>query len=56
MIDAGALQMMKSGVRLINLARGGLVSDDDLLQALESGKVACYVTDFPNNKILTDAD
>ena len=53
MIDAGALQMMKSGVRLINLARGGLVHDDDLLQALESGKVACYVTDFPNNKILT---
>lgn len=53
MIDASALQMMKSGVRLINLARGGLVHDDDLLQALESGKVACYVTDFPNNKILT---
>ena len=53
MIDASAIQMMKSGVRLINLARGGLVHDDDLLQALESGKVACYVTDFPNNKILT---
>ena len=53
MIDASTLQMMKSGVRLINLARGGLVHDDDLLQALESGKVACYVTDFPNNKILT---
>ena len=52
MIDAGAIQMMKSGVRLINLARGGLVADDDLLQALESGKVACYVTDFPNNRIL----
>ena len=52
MIDAGALQMMKSGVRLINLARGGLVNDEDLLQALESGRVACYVTDFPNNRIL----
>ena len=52
MIDAGALQMMKSGVRLINLARGGLVNDEDLIQALESGRVACYVTDFPNNRIL----
>ncbi len=53
MIDASAIQMMKSGVRVINLARGGLVSDDDMLQALESGKVACYVTDFPNSRILT---
>ena len=44
--------MMKGGVRILNLARGGLVNDDDMLAALESGKVACYVTDFPNNKIL----
>jgi len=43
--------IMKDGVRIINLARGGLVNDDDMLCALESGKVAAYVTDFPNNKI-----
>ena len=44
--------MMKGGVRILNLARGELVNDDDMLAALDSGKVACYVTDFPNNKIL----
>ena len=44
--------MMKGGVRILNLARGTLVNDDDMLAALDSGKVACYVTDFPNGKIL----
>ena len=46
-----SLAKMKDGVRVINLARGELVNDDDMIAALESGKVACYVTDFPNNKI-----
>ncbi|MCI7474110.1 MAG: phosphoglycerate dehydrogenase [Clostridiales bacterium] len=52
MINEDAFHMMKGGVRILNLARGGLVNDDDMLVALESGKVAAYVTDFPNNKIL----
>ncbi len=52
MINTDAIHMMKGGVRIINLARGGLVNDDDMLEALDSGKVAAYVTDFPNNKIL----
>ena len=51
-INAAAIAKMKDGVRLINLARGGLVNDDDLVAALESGKVACYATDFPNNKLV----
>ena len=42
----------EGGVRILNLARGTLVNDDDMLAALDSGKVACYVTDFPNGKIL----
>ena len=50
-IDADALAAMKDGVRVINLARGELVDDDAMIAALESGKTACYVTDFPNNKI-----
>jgi hypothetical protein len=50
-IDADALAAMKDGVRVINLARGELVDDDAMIAALESGKAACYVTDFPNNKI-----
>ena len=52
MLNEDAFHMMKGGVRILNLARGGLVNDDDMLAALECGKVACYVTDFPNNKIL----
>ena len=51
-INAAAIAKMKDGVRLINLARGGLVNDGDLIAALESGKVACYATDFPNNKLM----
>ena len=50
-IDAEAISKMKGNVRIINLARGELVNDDDIIAALESGRVACYVTDFPNNKI-----
>ncbi|MEG2098001.1 MAG: phosphoglycerate dehydrogenase [Pseudoflavonifractor sp.] len=52
MISADSIALMKTGVRVLNLARGGLVDDDDMLAALESGKVACYVTDFPNSKIV----
>ena len=50
-IDSDALAAMKDGVRVINFARGELVDDDAMIAALESGKAACYVTEFPNNKI-----
>ena len=50
-INADALSNMKDGVRIINLARGELVDDEALLAALDSGKVASYVTDFPNNAL-----
>ncbi|MEE4287532.1 MAG: phosphoglycerate dehydrogenase [Mariniphaga sp.] len=45
--------MMKNNVRILNFARGGLVDLDALGVAIESGKVARYVTDFPNEKTLT---
>ena len=51
-INDAAIAKMKDGVRVINLARGGLVNDDALIAALESGKVACYATDFPNNRLV----
>ncbi len=51
MINEDAIHMMKGGVRIVNLARGGLVNEDDLIEALGSGKVAAYVTDFPTNKL-----
>ena len=50
-INSEAIAKMKGQVRIINLARGGLVNDDDMIEALESGRVARYVTDFPNQKI-----
>ena len=53
MIDADAIAAMKRGVRVINLARGEIVDDEAILAALDTGKVAVYVTDFPNNRLLT---
>lgn len=50
-INAGAFEKMKHGVRILNLARGELVNNADMIEALSSGKVACYVTDFPDNEI-----
>ncbi len=52
MIDKDAISTMKNGVRIMNFSRGGLVNDDDMVEALESGKVASYVTDFPSAKII----
>lgn len=51
MINKDAFAMMKDGVKVLNFSRDVLVNDDDMLAALESGKVAKYVTDFPNVKI-----
>ncbi len=48
MLNKEAFAKMKDGVRIINLARGELVDDEALLDALDSTKVARYVTDFPN--------
>ena len=47
MINKDTLAMMKDGVRIINLARADLVDADAIKEALASGKVAAYVTDFP---------
>ena len=50
-INADTIAQMKDGVRIVNLARGELVDDGAMMAALERGKVARYVTDFPNNTI-----
>lgn len=50
-INKENLAIMKDGVKILNFARGGLVNDDDMLEALNSGKVAWYVTDFPSAKL-----
>ena len=50
-INKEAIAKMKDGVKIINLARGGLVNEEDMLEALDSGKVSVYVTDFPTPKL-----
>ncbi|TCK98430.1 D-3-phosphoglycerate dehydrogenase [Natranaerovirga hydrolytica] len=51
MLNCEAFDKMKEGVRIINLSRGELVNDDDMEIAIKNGKVAQYVTDFPNEKV-----
>ena len=50
MINAEAIAKMKDGVIILNFARDLLVDDDAMEAALRSGKVKCYVTDFPNER------
>lgn len=51
-INKEKIAMMKDGVRILNFARGGLVKNADMKEALESGKVARYITDFPDAETL----
>jgi len=51
-INETTISQMKDGVRILNFARAALVNSDDMKAALESGKVASYVTDFPTDEML----
>jgi D-3-phosphoglycerate dehydrogenase len=53
-INANTIRNMKTGVRIINIARGGLVNNEDVLEALNSGKIACMVTDFAAEELLNN--
>ena len=48
MIDKNAISLMKKDVVVLNFARDVLVNEEDMIDALISGKVKKYVTDFPN--------
>ncbi|MBQ8683563.1 MAG: phosphoglycerate dehydrogenase [Clostridia bacterium] len=52
MLGEAAFAAMKDGVRVLNFSRAGLVDSDAMLAALESGKVASYVVDFPTDEML----
>lgn len=52
MINAKSIAGMKDGVRILNFARGDLVNTADIIDALATGKVAAYVTDFANDELL----
>ena len=51
-INNDTIALMKDGVRILNFARGELVDGAAIVSALESGKVACYVVDFPSDEVL----
>lgn len=52
LINKEAIEQMKDGVVILNYARDLLVDDDAMAEALESGKVGKYVTDFPNSAVV----
>lgn len=52
MLNSDRFEIVKKGVKIINMARGGLVINSDLLDAINKGIVDCYVTDFPEDELL----
>jgi len=52
LMDAEKFRFMKKGARIINMARGGLVKEADIIKAIESEKLSFYVTDFPSAALL----
>ena len=52
MINAAAIAKMKHGVHILNFSRGDLIDPKAMIEALESGKVAGYVTDFPCDEMI----
>ena len=52
-VSADSLAKMKDGVRILNFARGELVNEAAIIEALASGKAAAYVTDFPTDAQIT---
>lgn len=52
LISKDSFAKMHDGVRILNFARGGLVNSADMLEALASGKVAAYATDFPSDDLI----
>lgn len=53
MINEKRFELMKNGVCLLNFSRDQIVSEQDIMNALESGKVRSYVTDFPSEQMLS---
>lgn len=52
MINKDAVSLMKENVVVLNFARDVLVNEEDMIDALLTGKVKRYVTDFPNDTIV----
>ena len=53
LLDAEKFRIIKKDARVINFSRNALVKDRDIIEALEGGKISVYVTDFPNQELLS---
>jgi D-3-phosphoglycerate dehydrogenase len=51
-LNSDKFRFAKKGVRIINLSRGGIVNEADIIAALNSGHISSYVTDFPSAELL----
>ena len=51
LLNTESIKIMKQGAVVLNFARQGIVNDDAVLAALESGKLSAYVCDFPAEKL-----
>ena len=56
LISKNSLKTIKNGAKIINLSRGGIVNSDDVIEALEEGKVSSFVTDFPTPNLINRAN
>jgi D-3-phosphoglycerate dehydrogenase len=54
LLNAEKFRFMKKGARIINLSRGGLVNEKDIIEALNTDKLSVYVTDFPSAELLAN--
>jgi D-3-phosphoglycerate dehydrogenase len=52
LLNGEKFRFMKKGARIINLARGGLVNEADIITALGAEKLSAYITDFPSAELL----
>jgi D-3-phosphoglycerate dehydrogenase len=50
LVSAERVRLMKKGAIVLNFARGGIVDEEAVIKALDEGRLAAYVCDFPNNR------
>ena len=52
LISKETLKLFKKGAKLINLSRGGIVNNNDIIEALEEKRISTFVTDFPTPELV----
>ena len=52
LISKDVIKHIKKGAKLINLSRGAIVNNNDVLNALKTNKISCFVTDFPTPELI----